>query len=69
MLAVRRGDDYRIGEPSQGSKLSPVIEPSVGCQPESIGQLVAPIAPWIGDRHHASPVRMLLHKAGERVPP
>jgi hypothetical protein len=69
VLAVGRGDDHRIRKPIQGGELAPVVEPSVGGHPELISQRVTASGAWIGDRHDARPVRILLRKARERAAP
>jgi hypothetical protein len=69
VLVVRRGDDDRICKPRQRGEISPVVESSVGRYPELIGQCLTANAAWIGNRHDASPVRILLSKAGERATP
>src|SRR5438552_9118436 len=69
VLAVRSSDNNGIREPCLCGHVAPVVEPLVGRHPELVGQNFSAIGTRIGDRHHTSPVRIPLRKAGERATP
>ena len=69
VLPVRSCDNHGVREPGPRGHVAPVVEPLVGRHPELVGQHLTAIGPRIGDRHHTSPVRITLRKAGERATP